>query len=151
MECDGVHWSTGHVEAWEEDGSEACDVDAVNSKRDLFCDRCGGQGDNAAKCATPAPVKGKVKDGGKGGKAVCGIADWGHIAASRIRIPNVIFSLCTCVMCCCVISASAYTSAWPLSFEQNGVFTFVTASGCTDVHTAHSIHSGRGAGYCSCH
>ena len=69
MECDAVHRSNGHTEAWEEEGSEACDVDAVNSKGGLFCYRCGGQGHIAAKCATPAPAKGKGKDGGKGGKA----------------------------------------------------------------------------------
>ena len=68
MECDAVHRSSGHAEAWE-DNSEACDVDAVNSKSVLFCYRCGGQGHIAAKCATPAPTKGKGKDGGKGGKA----------------------------------------------------------------------------------
>ena len=67
--CDAVHWTTGHTEAWEEESSEACDVDAVNSKGGLFCYRCGGQGHIAAKCATPAPAKGKGKDGGKGGKA----------------------------------------------------------------------------------
>ena len=32
MECDAVHRSTDHAEAWE-DNSEACDVDAVNSKK----------------------------------------------------------------------------------------------------------------------
>ena len=68
MECDAVHQSTGHPEAWE-DNSEACDVDAVNSKSGLFCYRCGGQGHIAAKRATPAPTKGKGKDGGKEGKA----------------------------------------------------------------------------------
>ena len=67
MECDAVHHgSTGHAEAWE-DNSEACDVDAVNSKSGLFCYRCGGQGHTAAKCATPAPTKVKGKDGGKAG------------------------------------------------------------------------------------
>ena len=59
MECDAVHRSTDHAEAWE-DNSEACDVDAVNSKSGLFCYRCGGQGHIAAKCATPAPTKEKV-------------------------------------------------------------------------------------------
>ena len=68
MECDAVHRSTGHAEAWE-DNSEACDVDAVNSKSGLFCYRCGGQGHIAAKCATPAPTKGKGKEKGMGGKA----------------------------------------------------------------------------------
>ena len=46
MECDAVHQSTGHAEAWE-DNSEACDFNAVNSKS------------GAAKCATPAPTKEK--------------------------------------------------------------------------------------------
>ena len=68
MECDAVHRSTGHAEAWE-DNSEACDVDAMNSKSGLFCYRCGGQCHIAAKCATPAPTKGKGKYVGKGGKA----------------------------------------------------------------------------------
>ena len=54
MECDAVHLSTGHTEAWEEESSEACDVDAVNSKGGLFYYRCGGRGHIAAKCATPA-------------------------------------------------------------------------------------------------
>ena len=36
------------------------------------------------------------------------------------------------VMCCCVIFASAYTSAGPLSLVHNGVFTLVITSGCTD-------------------
>jgi len=69
MECDAVHRSTGHAEAEGEDGSEAYDVDTVNGKGGVFCYRCGGQGHIAAKCATPAPAKGKGKDGGKGGKA----------------------------------------------------------------------------------
>ena len=34
-------------------------------------------------------------------------------------------------MCHCVISASAHTSAGPLSLKQNGVFTFVITSGGT--------------------
>ena len=50
-------------------------------------------------------------------------------------------SLYTCVMCYCVITAPAYTSAGLLSFKQNGVFTFVITSGCTDSHTAHSNHN----------
>ena len=54
-------------------------------------------------------------------------------------------SLYTCVMCDCVISASAYTSAGRLSLKQNGVFTFVITSGCTDLHTAHVSHIGSGA------
>ena len=45
-------------------------------------------------------------------------------------------------MCCCVVSASVYTSAGPLSLKQNGVFTLVITSGCTDsAHTAHSTHN----------
>ena len=60
--------STGHAEAWE-DSSEACDVDAVNSKSGLFCYSCGRQGHIAAKFAATAPTKGKGKDGGKGGKS----------------------------------------------------------------------------------
>ena len=68
MECVAVHRSTGHAEAWE-DSSEVCDVDAVNSKSGLFCYRCSGQGHIAAKCAIPAPAKGKGRDRGKGGKA----------------------------------------------------------------------------------
>ena len=67
IKCHAVHRSTDHAEAWE-DSSEACDVDAVNSKSGLFCYRCGGQGHIAAKCATPAPTKGKGKDVGKGDK-----------------------------------------------------------------------------------
>ena len=43
MECDAVDQSIGHAEAWE-DNSEACDVDAVNSKSGFFCFWCGGQG-----------------------------------------------------------------------------------------------------------
>ena len=35
-------------------------------------------------------------------------------------------------MCYCDTSASAYTSAGPLSLKQNGVYTFVITSGCTD-------------------
>ena len=64
MECDAVHRSTGHAEAWEDDSE-----DAVNSQSGSFCCRCGGQGHIAAKCATPALTKGKGRDGGKGGKA----------------------------------------------------------------------------------
>ena len=71
MECDAVHRSTGHAEAWGEDGSEACDVDVVNSKGGLFCYRCGGEDHIAAKCATPAPAKSKGKDGRKGVTAGC--------------------------------------------------------------------------------
>ena len=41
----------------------------VNSESGSFCHRCGGQGHIAAKCATPAPTKGKGKDVGEGGKA----------------------------------------------------------------------------------
>ena len=40
-------------------------------------------------------------------------------------------------MCYFVITASAYTSAGPLSLKQNGVFTFVMTSGCIDLHTPH--------------
>ena len=40
--------------------------------------------------------------------------------------------LCTCVMCYCVITASAYTFAGPLSLKQNGVYTLVITSGCAD-------------------
>ena len=66
MECHAVHSSIGHAEAWEEDGSEACAVDAVNSIVGLFGYRCGGQDHIAAKPATPVPAKGKGKNGGKG-------------------------------------------------------------------------------------
>ena len=53
----------------------------------------------------------------------------------------VTFSLNTCVMCYCAITAPAYTSPGPLSINQNGVFTFVITSGYTHVHTAHcSFH-----------
>ena len=41
-------------------------------------------------------------------------------------------SLYTCVMCCCVIGASTYTSAGPLGLKQNGVYTLVITPGCTD-------------------
>ena len=51
-------------------------------------------------------------------------------------------------MCYSVIFASPYTSASPLSLKQNGVFTLVTTSGYTDLHTAHSTHIRNGAGYC---
>ena len=68
MECDAVHRSTGHAEAWE-DNSEACDVDAVNSKSGLFCYRCGGQGHIAAKCATPSPNQGERERWRKGRKS----------------------------------------------------------------------------------
>ena len=53
-----------------------------------------------------------------------------------------IFHLCTGVS-----TALAYTFAGPLCLKQNGVFTFVTTSGCTDQHTAHSHHIGSGTGY----
>ena len=46
--------------------------------------------------------------------------------------PNVTFSLYTSVICYCVTTALAYTSAGLLSLKQNGVFTFVITSGCTD-------------------
>ena len=46
--------------------------------------------------------------------------------------PNVTFSLYTSVICYCVTIALAYTSAGLLSLKQNGVFTFVITSGCTD-------------------
>ena len=55
------------------------------------------------------------------------------------------FTCASRVMCYCVISASAYTSAGPLSLKQNGVFTQVITSGYTDSHTAHSTHIGSGA------
>ena len=42
-----------------------------------------------------------------------------------------IFHLCTSVMCHCV-TALAHTSTGPLSLKQNGVFTHVITSGCTD-------------------
>ena len=45
------------------------------------------------------------------------------------------------VMCYRVISASAYTSAEPLSLKQNGVFTFDITPDYTDSHTAHSTHN----------
>ena len=34
-----------------------------------------------------------------------------------------------------------YTSAGHLSLKQNGVFTFVITSGCTDQHTEHISHN----------
>ena len=58
-------------------------------------------------------------------------------------------SLYTCIMCYCVISASAYTSAGPVSLKENGVFTFVSTSGCTDWHTAHSTLRPRHVVSCS--
>ena len=48
-------------------------------------------------------------------------------------------------MCYCVISASVYTSAGPLSLKQNGVFTLVVTPVCTDLHTAHISHRGQQA------
>ena len=57
------------------------------------------------------------------------------------RVTGVTFSLYTCVMCCCVISASAYTSAGPLRLKQHGVVTLVISTGFSDSHTAHSTHS----------
>ena len=48
-------------------------------------------------------------------------------------------------MCYCVITASAYTSAGPLSLKQNGVVTFVITSGSTDLHTPVTHHIGGGA------
>ena len=60
------------------------------------------------------------------------------------------FHSCTRFICYCVSSALAYTSAGPLSLKQNCVFTFVTTSGHTDSHTAHSTHIGSGAGYSPC-
>ena len=41
MECDAVHRSTGHAEAWAEDGREAYDVDAVHSKGRVQLRRTG--------------------------------------------------------------------------------------------------------------
>ena len=53
---------------------------------------------------------------------------------------------CALVSCFyCAISASACTSAGPFSLKQNGVFTYVITSGCTDLHTAHSTFIGSGA------
>ena len=54
-------------------------------------------------------------------------------------------------MCYSVIFASAYTSAWPLSLKQNGVFTLVTTSAYTDSHTAHSTHSTHFVRHCLFH
>ena len=48
-----------------------------------------------------------------------------------LDLGGVTCSLYTCVMCDCVISASAYTSAGRLSLKQNGVF-----------HICHHIGSG---------
>ena len=45
------------------------------------------------------------------------------------------------MICYCDISASAYTSAGPLSLKQNGVYTFVITSGRTDCHWAPSSQS----------
>ena len=53
------------------------------------------------------------------------------------------------VICYCVIFASSYASAGPLSLKQNCVFTLVITWGNSDPHTAHSTHIGSGAGYCS--
>ena len=60
-----------HLGHHRDDGldTDRAGVDAVNSKSGLFCYRCGGQGHIAAKCSTPAPTKGKGKDGGRVGKA----------------------------------------------------------------------------------
>ena len=58
-----------------------------------------------------------------------------------------IFHLSTSVICHSVSTALAYTFARQLSLKQIGVVTFVTTSGCTDQHTAHSLHIGSGAGY----
>ena len=66
QECDAVHQSTGHAEAWPQDGREAYDVDAVHSKAVYSC---SGQGHITAKCGTSVPAKGKEKDGGDRGKA----------------------------------------------------------------------------------
>ena len=41
QECDAVHQSTGHAEAWPEDGREAYDVDAVHSKGSVQLRRTG--------------------------------------------------------------------------------------------------------------
>ena len=40
--------------------------------------------------------------------------------------------MCIWVVCHCITTAFAYTSAGPLGLEQNGVFTFVITSVCTD-------------------
>ena len=47
------------------------------------------------------------------------------------RVTGATSSLYTCVMCYCATTASAYTSAGPLSLKQNGVCTFVITPGCT--------------------
>ena len=44
----------------------------------------------------------------------------------------VTLSLYTCVRCFCVITASAYTHTGPVSLKQNGVYTLVITSCCTD-------------------
>ena len=54
-----------------------------------------------------------------------------EVKAADMRLP-VTSSLCAYVMCYCVITASAYTSAGSLSLKQNGVYTKVITSGCTD-------------------
>ena len=72
MDCDVVHKSSDPTRPEGDYHGEmyAGDIDAVSGKGGVFCYRCGGQGHIAAKCATPAPVKGKGKDGGgKGGKS----------------------------------------------------------------------------------
>ena len=52
--------------------------------------------------------------------------------ANRVDKKSVTSSLYTSVTCYCVTTASAYTSAGPLSLKQNGVCTLVITSGCTD-------------------
>ena len=69
MKCDAVHRSTDRAEAWGEDGSEACDVGAVNRKGGLFCYSCGGQGHVAAKCATTRSSQGQGERRRKGRKS----------------------------------------------------------------------------------
>ena len=64
---------------------------------------------------------------------------WVDLGAAWSVARRDIFTCAHRVMCYCVISASAYTSAGPLSLKQNGVYTYVTTSGCTDSHTAHSL------------
>ena len=67
MECDAVHRSTGHAEAWED--SEACGVDAVNSKSSLFCYRCSGQGHIRSKVRYTRPNQGERERWRKGRKS----------------------------------------------------------------------------------
>ena len=45
-----------------------------------------------------------------------------EVKAADMRLP-VTSSLYTYVMCYCVVTASAYTPAGPLSLKQNGVYT----------------------------